>query len=97
MAEQHVEFRHHRATAERWLEVDPVLDETEIGYERGTGKFKVGDGQTKWSALPYFTPGDSIPGGPTSQELIDHVNAAEPHPVYDNGPSLTLLYQNAKV
>lgn len=90
------DFRYHRATPERWLEVDPILDETEIGYERGTGKFKVGDGTSRWSELPYFTPGTSS-GGPTSQELIDHIDDPDPHPVYDNGASLVLLYENAKV
>jgi hypothetical protein len=98
-----VDFRFHRATAERWLEEDPVLDETEIGYERATlttpARFKMGDGFSKWSQLPYFTPGDggSGSGDITYQDLLDHIESLTPHPVYDDGPSLELLYQNAKV
>ena len=38
------------------------------------------------------------PGVSADQAAIDeHVNAVEPHPAYDNGPSLSLLYANAKV
>lgn len=29
--------------------------------------------------------------------VLDHVNSLTPHPVYDEGPSLFLLYENAKV
>lgn len=29
--------------------------------------------------------------------LNDHISAAEPHPVYDDGTSYLLRYQNAKV
>lgn len=41
------------------------------------------------------------PQGPagvdTANLMLEHVNAAEPHPVYDDGPSLSLIYENAKV
>jgi hypothetical protein len=29
--------------------------------------------------------------------LAEHIDSATPHSVYDNGPSLLLLYENAKV
>lgn len=90
-----IEFRQLRGTQARWAEKNPVLDETEIGYEKDTGRFKMGDGVTPWSELLYFTP--SSPDGPTSQELLDHINNLTPHPEYDDGPSLALLYENAKV
>lgn len=90
------DFRFLRGTPERWALIDPILDETEIAYERGSGKFKMGDGIRKWSDLPYFVPGSSS-GGPTDQELLDHIEDLLPHPVYDDGPSLALLYENAKV
>lgn len=36
-------------------------------------------------------------GEDTSVLLSEHINADEPHPVYDDGPDLTILYENAKV
>jgi hypothetical protein len=37
------------------------------------------------------------PGEDTADILLEHVNADEPHPAYDNGPDLSLIYENAKV
>ncbi len=37
-----------------WLYNDPVLMSGEPGYETDTGKLKIGDGQTPWSALDYY-------------------------------------------
>jgi hypothetical protein len=37
------------------------------------------------------------PGDDTTELLLEHINAETPHPVYDDGPSLALLYENAKV
>jgi hypothetical protein len=36
-------------------------------------------------------------GGVTHEEFDAHVSSEDPHPVYDNGGSFTLLYLNAKV
>lgn len=38
-----------------WAIADPspVLDEGEIGFEIDTNKFKIGNGQTAWTTLPY--------------------------------------------
>lgn len=58
-----------------WLYNDPVLMSGEPGYETDTGKLKIGDGQTPWSALDYYTgitgpagengsPGATGPTGP---------------------------------
>ena len=38
-----------------WLYNNPVLMSGEPGYETDTGKLKIGDGQTPWSALDYYT------------------------------------------
>jgi len=87
-----------RASKARWEAFNPILKEGEIGYEKpypgSSGKFKIGDGVTPWNDLPYFTP---VQGEPAPNSLADHVNSQTPHPVYDNGPSLALLYSNAKV
>lgn len=89
-----------RGTAERWTSKNPILDEGEPGFESDTGLFKLGDGVTAWTDLDYFRPHTSvIPGDDSSamNALIAHIEAQEPHPVYDDGPSLLLLYENAKV
>jgi hypothetical protein len=79
-----------------WESENPILHEGEPGYERDTRKLKIGDGVTPWLDLPYAAGGASdIPVDQAS--LAEHINAATPHPVYDDGPSLALLYQNAKV
>lgn len=85
-----------RGTAAFWISENPVLHSGEPGYETDTKKLKIGDGNTPWRELAYSSSGgSSLP--PDQASLLDHINAAEPHPVYDDGPSLALLYQNAKV
>lgn len=44
---------------------------------------------------PKGDPGD--PGISGDLMLTDHLDDSTPHPVYDDGPSFLLLYQNAKV
>lgn len=77
-----------------WAEKNPILRQDEPGRERDTGKIKFGDGITRWNDLPYFADGS---GGISDEELLNHINSLTPHPVYDDGPSFTLLYENAKV
>lgn len=89
-----------RDISSEWSRVNPVLAEGEPGYENDTGRFKIGDGSSRWRDLTYFLPGNYIPPGDipvTEQMLLDHINSVLPHPVYDDGPSLLLLYSNAKV
>jgi hypothetical protein len=43
-----------RDSAADWNVLNPTLSEGEIGYETDTGKFKIGNGSTLWSALDYF-------------------------------------------
>jgi len=45
-----------------WTSEDPVLFEGEAGHETDTGKWKMGDGVTAWTALPYKNGVDSIDG-----------------------------------
>ena len=47
-------FRLKRGTAERWQELNLVLDQGEPGFELDTYRLKVGDGQTAWNDLPYI-------------------------------------------
>jgi len=40
-------------TAANWTSADPTLMIRELGVETDTDKFKIGDGATAWTALPY--------------------------------------------
>lgn len=91
-----------RDQASDWVAVNPVLANGEPGYEDDTGKFKIGDGVARWLDLEYFFPGPNATAfGDLAltalQSVQDHINSLTPHSVYDDGPSLFLLYQNAKV
>lgn len=46
-----------RGTSAQWTAEDPVLLDGEMGLDRTTGRAKIGDGVTRWSALPYGSPG----------------------------------------
>lgn len=85
-----------RGTAIEWATSNTVLLNGEPGYETNTGNLKIGDGRTPWNDLEYFT-GAPLPGGASDAAVFEHINSETPHPVYDDGPSLLLLYQNAKV
>lgn len=91
-----VEFRLRRGTAARWTSVNPVLGPGEPGYEEDTHKLKLGDGWTAWRDLPYLSI-DTPPDGSSMAAVFAHINDDTPHPIYDDGPSLELLYENAKV
>ena len=43
-----------RDLSQNWNYNDPVLMSGEPGYEMDNRKFKMGDGQTPWSQLPYY-------------------------------------------
>lgn len=103
---QPTRIRLRRANTADWERINPVLADGEPGFERGVNKLKIGDGVTPWNQLSYLTPPQvsvsSTPVVSTGDATIDaalkaHVVAEEPHPVYDDGPSLVLLYKNAKV
>lgn len=86
-----------RATAARWATVNPILEPGEPGVELDTGRQKIGDDDgTPWNDLPY-TSGGGDTDGVTFQDLDNHIDSDLPHPIYDDGPSLALLYTNAKV
>lgn len=46
-------------------------------------------------AGPQGPKGD--PGVDGDTAVLAHIDAELPHPVYDDGPSLLLIYENAKV
>lgn len=53
-----------RDTAANWTSSNPVLADGEIGWERDTNQFKVGNGITAWNSLSYGgIKGDTGPQG----------------------------------
>ena len=103
------EFRVKRALSYDWITKNPVLGEGEPGMETDTGYVKFGNGMTPWVDLEYILPESGLlarvqaaidageVGDLTRADLVDHIESANPHPAYDDGPSFLLLYQNAKV
>lgn len=49
-----------KGTYQQWFDINPVLLSGEIGFESDTGKFKIGNGNDAWNALPYFVDTDQI-------------------------------------
>jgi len=64
-----------RDVKENWNYNDPVLMNGEPGYESDTRKFKIGDGFTPWSQLPYYVGAEGATGpngqtGPIGQQGV---------------------------
>jgi hypothetical protein len=59
-----VQIQLRNDTAARWASVNPILARGETGVERDTFRFKIGDGSTSWSSLPYA--GGSGLSGPSA-------------------------------
>jgi hypothetical protein len=53
-------FKLRRGSTFEWVDTNPVLLSGEPGIELDTGKFKIGNGVTPWSQLPYFSNDDLI-------------------------------------
>lgn len=48
-------FLLRRGTTAAWETANPILQYGEPGYEKDTGKLKIGDGIHPWNELPYLT------------------------------------------
>lgn len=60
-----------RGTAQQWTETDPILGAGEVGVELGNpSKFKIGDGESVWSDLEYFTTASQSSNIPLSQKGV---------------------------
>lgn len=62
-------IRVRRDTQNGWINSNPILSDSEIGYEKGTGRVKVGDGATRWNALSYIGTGLLTSGGDMSGDI----------------------------
>ena len=50
-----------RGTTSQWTTTNPILGAAEVGVELSTPiKFKIGNGSSTWTQLPYFNSGDYI-------------------------------------
>lgn len=88
-------YQFKRGTAQRWIEVNPILKQGEPGFEYDTGKLKIGDGFTPWNSLPYINESIEVSG----QEEMVTVSTYSELPRYGDGSKLyrvvedKLLYQ----
>jgi len=73
-----------RDTSSNWSNNDPTLASGEVGLETDTRFFKIGDGSTVWSNLPYSgrldSDGNLIMGGNTIKNLLAILNSAQSSP-----------------
>lgn len=65
-------FKLKRATAARWIEVNPILAQGEPGFEYDTFRLKVGDGIISWVELPYVNEEFFL--SPDSNSIAINVN-----------------------
>lgn len=47
-------FQSRRGTTAAWTSANPILADGEIGWDTTAANFKVGDGSTVWTSLPYL-------------------------------------------
>lgn len=68
-------FQLKRGTAQRWIEVNPILAQGEPGFEYDTNKLKIGDGITAWKDLPYIATGECSLNG--QEEIVSVLNYSD--------------------
>lgn len=93
----HIQQR--RDPAATWSSVNPILYDGEVGWERDTGKSKLGDGVTAWTSLAYSQqkgdPGTIGSRGqsifPTTTTLATSGTTATVAVVYPAGITATIV------
>ena len=95
-----VRIQQRRGTASEWTTTNPILADGEIGIETDTDKYKIGDGATTWSLLPYnvnlaYIAANYIPiiaaGAPTGIATLDatgNIPVSQLGNVIDGAPEL---------
>ena len=73
-----------RDSSADWTTINPVLSEGEIGFETNTGKFKIGNGSSVWSALDYFID---------SSDLSEYLTTSSASTTYLTQASASTTYQ----
>lgn len=83
-----------RDTSANWTSLNPTLSSGEIGYETNTGKFKIGNGSTLWSALDYFLDSSDLSGYLTaSSASTTYLTQASASTTYLTQASASTTYQ----
>lgn len=70
-----VRILNRKGTAAQWTAANTVLGAAEFGFETDTGQFKIGDGTSTWSQLPYFVDTLDLNLTGQFQALIDNATA----------------------
>lgn len=70
-------MQQRRGTAEQWTIVNPILASGEIGYETDNNRFKLGDGITVWSLLPYFVDETNLSASLEDYVPLDSLGVAD--------------------
>lgn len=73
-------------TAATWTAANPLLLDGEIGFEKDTDKFKIGNGISRWNDLGYFT-GPVGPQGPAATITVGTVSSGATPSVTNSGTS----------
>ena len=96
-------FQLRRGTAEQWVSKNPVLHAGEPGVETDTSQFKIGDGTSTWTELPYYLSQDAMQiyiqealanAVPITPEQIDQITDMVEERM--ELPDLVIRYNNAK-
>ena len=83
-----------RDSSADWTTINPVLSEGEVGFETNTGKFKIGNGSTAWSALDYFLDSSDLSGYLTaSSASTTYLTQASASSTYLTQTSASTTYQ----
>ena len=64
-------FQPRADTGANWTSADPVLLLNEFGYDTTAKQFKMGDGVSAWSLLPYATLNSGVPVTWTAAQTFD--------------------------
>lgn len=78
-----IQIQFRRGLAATWTSVNPILAIGEAGYETDTGRFKVGNGSSAWTALSYSSgpTGPTGPIGPTGPTGLTGIEVDATPPV----------------
>ena len=84
-------FRLKRATAARWAELNPILDQGEPGFVYDFNRLKIGDGITAWNDLPYIDGKSAVTGYDNAD---DFPIVGDPNIIYKAAKELSLYQFN---
>lgn len=66
-----IQFR--RATEIEWIERDPILRDGEPALSTDLNRFKIGDGTSHWSDLPYQMGSGGGEGGTSDYNMLNNL------------------------